>query len=277
MTLPTSFIRQGFLSPEQARQGGRKFRRLMIGTDGATDTGKTEFALSCPGPGIVICLDRGFDGVFDNPAPPASRRDDFAFKVTQQPLATQAAQTDFLEYWKQFYSIFKEALANPDARTVVIDGDSDSWELQRLAEFGKLSQIPPIMYTNVNAARRAMYARAWDSGKIVIATNKISREYKTIKNADGTPKLNEKSGQEIREWDGKSFKRQGFEDQEYLWQIQLRHLYREAKAGPEWGIKITKCKADKSLIGLELWGTDCCFTGLVSAVYPHIDLAEWGL
>lgn len=270
MPMPASFLRDGFIEPKAIR----KQRRLMIGTDGPSNSGKTEFAISAPGPGIVLALDRGFDAMLDNQNPPEARRDDFAFSVIQAPLATQALQEDYKKYWLDFYERYKKALANTDAKTIVIDGDSDSWELQRLAAFGKLTQIPSIMYTEVNAARRAMYARAFDSGKIIIATNKISRDYRKVMNPDGTPKL--KDGKEVREWDGKSYERQGFNDQDYLWSIQLRHIYRMTKSGPEWGIKIMKVKADPTLEGLELWGKSCNFAGLVETVYPHIPLPEWG-
>lgn len=268
MTLPASFAKDGFVSAASVR----KHRRLLIGTDGISDSGKTEFALSAPGPGIVLALDRGFDAMLDNQNPPVSRREDFGFKVITVPLATQLTQNEYKEYWKAFYAEYRRALENKDCRTVVIDGDSDSWELQRLAEFGKLTQIPSILYVNVNAARRAMYARAYDSGKIVIATNKVKRQYKTKFKVDGTPELNS-SGNEIREWDG-DFERNGFGDQDYLFMIQLRHLYNADKN--EWGIRILKCKADPQLVGYELWGSDCNFAGLVSTVYPHIPLTEWG-
>lgn len=279
MNLPASFIKLGFQDPATLKRG----RRLLIGTDGPSDSGKSEFALSAPGPGLAICLDRGIDGVLDNPKPPATRRDGWAFKVIAVPTATQAKQPEYLDYWRSFYDVYKSALDNPDCRSVLVDGDSDSWELQRLAEFGKLTQIPPMMYTSVNAARRAMYNRAWDSKKIVIATNKIKKEYETIRNDDGTPNL--KDGKEQREWTG-DWERQGFPDQDYLFHIQLRHLYRPGKdivVGPktikrpgEFGIRIMKCKASSDLIGVELWGDDCNFAGLVQVVYPQVPLEEWG-
>ena len=259
MTLPASFARDGFLPINQVRS---KQRHILIGTDGWSNTGKTEFALSAPGPGIVICLDRGFDGVFDNPNPPITRRDDYAFKVIHIPLATQVAQPEYLEYWRAFYAEYKKALANPDCRTVVLDGDSDSWELKRLAEFGRLEQIPAIRYTAVNASRRAMIARAFDSGKIVISTNKLKDEYEN--SADDKNK-------QVKT--GKA-KRQGFADQDYLYQLQLRHLH-----NPEtnkFGVRILRCKSDTSLQGLELWDGDCNFASLVQTIWPATPLKEWG-
>ena len=276
MALPASFIRDGFEPASAVRKRrhlpGLNRPGIMIGSEGKTNTGKSEFAMSAPGPGIFICVDRGFDGVLDNPNPPASRCNVYAFKVIQAPLSTQAQQADYLAYWKQFYAEYLKALANPDCRVVILDGDSDTWELQRLAEFGKLTQIPSLMYVNVNAARRAMIARAWDSGKIVIATNKVEDEYAEVLGPDGKP-LMDNQGKPKKSKTGKDL-RQGYKDTDYLWQIQLRHLYKPARINTingkeipqQWGIEILKCKPNPQLQGTELWGSDCCFAGLVQTI-----------
>lgn len=270
MALPASFARDGFVDLHTLKG---KYRRLMIGTDGPPNSGKTEFGLSAPGPGIVLCLDRGFDAMLDNANPPPTRQTNFSFKVVKSTSTT--LQSEFMDDWKAFKDDFRKAMANPDARTVVIDGDSDSWEIQRFAAFGKLIQIPPLMYAEVNTTRRQLYRGAWDSGKIIIATNKVKRLYKTKYKSNGEPAL-DNSGKEIREWDNQSYTRQGFEDQEYLWQIQLRHMRRVTENGIEWGIKIMQCKVDQALDGMELWGDQCHFRGLVETVYPNVDPREWG-
>lgn len=267
MTLPASFLRDGFLSGSHIL----KTRRLMIGSEGVTNTGKTEFALSAPGPGICLCLDRGIDGVLGNQNPPPTRNE-FAYKVIAVPLNTQTNQEGYREYWKSYKVELYKVLDNKDCRSVVIDGDSDSWELQRLAAFGKLTQVLPIQYTEANAARRVVYARAYDSGKIIIATNKVKRSYNVpVVNADGTPKMS--GGKQEKEWDGRSMERQGFADQDYLFQIQLRHHYDDKKG---FGIEILKCKVDKDLKGETLWGDDCNMATLVQLCYPNVSLDEWG-
>lgn len=275
MTLPKSFLVNGFLPPDQARRKpGSKFRRLLIGTEGRSDSGKTEFFLSIPGPGIAICLDRGFDALYDNPNPPPTRRDDWAFKVLYVPVATQMQQAGYLEHFNEFRKQFYAALENVDCRSVAVDGDNVSWELQRLAEHGKLAGVyPRTRYSDVYAARRGIINRAWDAGKIVICTNMLKAEYKTVIGPDGQPVM-DKQNQEIREKTG-DYERQGFPDQEYLWQIQLRHLHDVSKG--RWGVRILKCKADPNLVGYELWGEDCTFAGLVSVCYPNVDPKEWGL
>lgn len=262
MALPASFARDGFFPLSKTKP---KYKHLLIGTEGLPNTGKSEFALSAPGPGIFICLDRGHEGMLDNPNPPKTRNyDDFAFKIIPIALSTQSNSSAFyLEYWRKFYEEYRKALDNLDARTVVLDGDSDSWELQRLAEFGKLTQVPPIMYTNVNAARRAMIARAFDSGKIVISTNKLKDRYESKMSSDG---------KEVRIRTEGAYERQGFSDHEYLYQLHIRHLYQDGK----FGLRILRCKSDTTLQGMELWGEDCCFEALVQSVYPNIPLSEWG-
>jgi hypothetical protein len=280
VNLPPSFQRDGFVSAELARGKGR---RLMIGCDGPADTGKSEFALSAPDPGVFICLDRGIDGVLDNQSPPPTRRERWAYKVINSPKATGATQAEALEVWKSFKEVVYKACQNPDVRTVTLDGDSDSWEVQRLAELGRLDKVPSIMYTSVNAARRAFYARLWDAQKIIIATNKIKKHYADQIDRSGNPVIGN-DGKVVRTWDG-TWERQGFEDQDYLWNIQLRHLYRPAgenavtKKWQEqaWGIRITKCKVNMSLVGTELWGSDCNFPTLVEVCYPHVPAKEWGL
>lgn len=284
MNLPRSFAQDGFTTAAEARRrrflSGLKRPGIMISTEGETNTGKTEFALSCPGPGIVIAVDRGYDSVLDNPAPPPTRREDFAFVEILLSANSQAA--DHLAIWKKFYEIYLKSLANLDARTVVIDGDSDTWESQRLAEFGKLQQIPSIMYTSVNAARRVMINRAYDSGKVIVATNKMKPEWSVKKDDEGNPVL--KDGKEIRERQGNLVK-QGFDDDNYMWSIQLRHLYRPARWSDKlkreiphgWGVRILKCKANPGLIGTELWDSDCNFASLVALAYPNVKPEEWGL
>jgi hypothetical protein len=78
---------------------------------------------------------------------------------------------------------------------------------------------------------------------------------------------------EVRVKTGK-LERQGFADQDYLYQLQLRHLFDGQKG--RFGIRILRCKSDTTLQGMELWGDECNFESLVQAVYPNVPLADWG-
>jgi hypothetical protein len=275
----------GFVTPDVARKTAGK-RRLMIVTEGKPNTGKTEFLLTAPGPGLIIALDRGFDAMCDNPHPPKTRRADFGLNVIKVPTLGAGVNPakEWVPYWNDFYATYKNALANPDAKTVCLDGDNVSWELQRLAEHGTLTGIfPQTRYTGVYDARRKMYFRAWDSGKIIICTNMVRDQYRDVIDTNtGLPVM--ENGQAKREKTGDSTS-MGFPDQDYLFQIRIRHLFEPARENPilkkkmpaRWGFRILAAKANPTLVGSELWGTEATFTGLVEAVYPHIDPKEWGL
>lgn len=266
MALPASFARDGFGPPAKS-----KFKGVLIGSDGDAGTGKSEFAHSAPGPGIFINIDRGLDAMLDNPSPPKTRRPDFAYHAIKTPMAEGGTHEEFKLGWALFRDTCYKAIRNQDVRSVIIDGDTDSWELQRLAAFGKLTQIPSIMYTGVNAARRLFISRLHDSGKIIIATNKIKKHYARVFNPDGTPTM--KDGKQVKEWDG-TFERQGFDDHKYLWNIQQTHLHNaETK---EWGVKLTMVKANPDIEGEELWGDDCNMQTLLQCAYPNVDLKTWG-
>ena len=270
----------------------RKRRRLMIGSDGLTNTGKTEFGLSAPGLKALLPLDTSYDSILDNPNPPASRDlDNTLFGEIKIPMQGTVRQVDYVSYFVNYRTKLYELLDTPEITTIIIDGDSDSWELQVLAEFGRTSQIHPMQYPMVDAARRAMIKKCWESGKIIIATNKIKGKYEDVIGVDGLPMKDDKGKAVQRKVEGE-YKRQGFRDQDYLWQLQIRHLFRKgedrvvergplkgkviSKGKPEWGLRILKCKANPMLEGDELWGADCCFRGLVEHVYPNVDPTDWG-
>lgn len=273
-SLPPSFAALGFQAP--AIIGKAKLRRQLIGISGAWDTGKTELALSAPGPLLAIGVDRGLQAILDNPDPPATRCQLWAAKMIPVPMQGALSKEEYAKLFNAFYAEYKAALSNPDCRSMLLDGDSDTWDWQRLGEFGRLSKVPSILYENVNASRRAMYMRAHDSGKIVLATNRVRKLYVTKMRADGQgPELSEQ-GNEIRVWNG-DWERVGFSDQDYLWNIQLttdRRLNR--KGAPEWGCTIKKCKASAKIVGQQLWGADCNLQTLFQVVYPQIPLSEWG-
>jgi hypothetical protein len=251
---------------------------MMLSLEGDRGSGKSEFADSAPGPVAHLVLDRGIDSVLDNPNPPPTRSPNCVYKVVKVPKASQLRanqnENQYLPYWKAYHQDLLMALDSTDARTVVMDGDADSWELQRLAEFGRLTKVPPLMYDQVNSARRALYSRCYDSGKIVIGTARVKKVYADKLDASGRVVLKE-DGSPVREWNGE-YDKVGFQDGGYAWTVSCYCMYDEAKN--VFGVRIVDCKVDKlhGLKGQELWGMDCNFESLAAMVYPHISRDEWG-
>ncbi len=292
MNLPPSFLREGFVQPGATRTkiklpNGQMLKPLLIGTEGKSDTGKTEFLLSIPGNGQLICVDRNFSGVFDNPEPPECRNPKVGIKVIPIPLEGTSKLPVYQEYYTKTRDSLYTALDNPDSHFVALDGDSDFWELHLLAHFGKTRQIfPQTKYTDVYVEKRAQLARAFDSGKIVVFTNKVTDEYVDVLDDNGNPVVDPQNPKDTLRKKSGNDKAQGFKDQDYLYQVRLVHLFRPAEekiikgkrvlAPKAWGIRIKKAKHNKDMEGCELWGEECCFRGLVTNLWPDVDPRRWG-
>jgi hypothetical protein len=292
MAVPAIFAKYNMVSALSKQKP--KYKRLMLGTDGLTDTGKTEFLLSAPGPSAILAVDCSYDGALDNPFPPESRGslENIAIENVVVPTANIGLKDEeYTQYFKDTRSKLYSFVAIPELRTVCIDGDSDLWALQLLAEFGRIDQIHPLSYPMVYGMKRHMTKRLWDSGKIIIATHKLKDAYEDVLDSRGHPTKDAK-GKNVQVKINGEYKRQGFNDQDYLWQIQIRHLFKAgvdkvvpagplkgkviSKGEPQWGLRIMKCKPNKRLEGDELWGDRCNLRGLIEHVYPDNDPAEWG-
>jgi hypothetical protein len=252
-----------------------------IGIYGQPSGGKTELALTAPGVILGITIDRGYLGLMLNPNPPATRSKSVVWKVINPPLAGTAAVPEYVSYWAKIRDEAYSAVKRPEIRTVLCDGDSDSWEVQRLAEFGQLSQVPSYKYTAVNAARKAYYTRLTDSGKFLIFTTKMTKEYVTVYGPDGQPQM--KDGKPVRQWSGK-WEARGFDDIEYHLQLNIYCFLADATydkdgnllSGRDYTARIMYCKSNRSLEGMDFNGADCTLPTILREVYPHISLKEWG-
>lgn len=266
-----------------------KFKRLVIATQGGDNVGKTEFILSMPGPGTCTCVDRGYEGTMENLTPPEERNK--SILIIPYNLAhnkEKDGQDEYKADWIAFKKHCYECLDNTDSISAAIDGGSDAYELLRLAVHGRLEKVPSMAYADSDALWKAFLARHYESGKNIIITHKMKDEY--VSKLDpithkpvGDEKV--KSGVKIR---------QGHRDHEYLYTIQLEHLFEPAEtsvieSGPRagkmrtitnmrWGIKLIRCKMNRALEGTVLWSDkgDCNFQGLIKLIYPGRSLSEWG-
>ncbi len=294
--LPPSFEKNGFVPFNRAENkislgNGVYLKPLLIGSDGESDAGKTEFGLSIPGVIKMLSIDRNYRGVMDNPHPPKERNPRVGIRIFQVPMQGTAKIADFQKYYAMIRDAFYDALDCKESTVVLVDGDSDYWEIHVCGYYGKTTQIfPATKYAAPYSDKRAQIARARDSGKIVLCTNKVKDQYVTVYNADGTAKKDDQ-GNDLRERSGKK-ERQGFKDQDYLWDLQLYHMFKPAHKRQmgvlptgkprmidvpmQWGVRITKCKHNMEMVGEELWGDDCNFRGLVQLVYPDVPLVRWG-
>lgn len=235
--------------------------RLIISVEALEKSGKTNFAFTAPGPIGYLPFDVGDEGVIQKFQ---------ENKTILVPTESYDARFDGNEpkieagrEWKRFYDDYLRALKS--LRSVVIDTGSESWDLLRLARLGKLTQVMPTKYVEVNQEFRDFVRAAYDHNANLIILHKQKAEW--VNDAAGK---GSKTGRH---------ERAGFADMGFLVQINL-HAYRlpEKDRGDDdlgFRLKIKDCRQNPEIAGMELENEMCNFQFLASLVYPEIDPVAW--
>jgi hypothetical protein len=148
--------------------------RLTAAIIGREKQGKTHFALTAPGPIAVFDADYGLEGVVGKFT---SIKKVLVYRIDMPYPESKTAGKEASDIWDQVHDAFDEVLRNPEIRTVVFDTASELWEIARLAYLGKLEQVKPIHYGQVNAAFRRFLKKGLDSDKNILLIQKMKAEY----------------------------------------------------------------------------------------------------
>jgi len=129
-------------------------RDAFVTIYGDTDTGKTTFALSAPGPIALFNASEKIEGIVQ----PAAREKEiriYDFAADILPGSPQTVAKHAATEWGKFKDAITDAMSW--AKTIVVDTHSEAWELIRWARFGKLTQVKPYHYGPVNAEWMAIF------------------------------------------------------------------------------------------------------------------------
>ncbi len=151
-------------------------------------------------------------------------------------------------------------------RSVLIDTDSGAWSLQRMAAFGKLSQVMPNQYVVINTRKRMMLREAEDSDCNVCFIYKAKPLYVENKKGQG-------------QWDGKTYSRDGFGESASLLQVNVRAFKEppdeELEVYERFKLEVTNCTQNAELDGEILEYPLNNFSALACAVFPLSEPEEW--
>lgn len=223
-------------------------KRVVMSLEGMDKTGKTHFALTAPGPIALFNFDIGLEGVIHKFADKEILTSDVQFARTGDADA-------WVQTWEDFKRMFTEAIRHPDVRTVVIDNGTEMWELLRLARLGKLTQVMPHKYTELNTEFRELMRReVFESNKNVIFIHKVKQQW-----------VNDK-------FTGK-YERAGFKDIGYL--VQLNALSWWDEDEQEFCLTVMNSRHDPELIGEELRGPMLNFPTLATMIFPGTRTKDW--
>lgn len=231
---------------------------LVCSIDGPSKTGKTEFALSMPGPICIHDFNCGTKGViekwinegkeiykFDYEVPLTGRP---GTGVSDLPGAATKVWTTFVEQFLASLTIM---------RSVVVDLSSEAWELVRLARFGKLDKVVAVNYGAVNVEFRQLTQKALRSGCNVGFLHKLRPKY-----------VNNSPTSEME--------RAGFGDIGYDVEATLVTARDSQKKGvDQFAITIDECRNNMNANGLAFVGKDATFAKVASAIFPNTKEEDW--
>jgi len=223
-------------------------KRLIASIAGQPKTGKTHVALTAPEPILFFNIDIGTEGVvgkfqegFDGHAPKRV----FMYDVR---VPTGAAQADYTPMWNDLKQRLEIAFKMKQG-TVIIDTSSEAYELARLSHFGKLTQIMPHQYTEVNSEWRELMRKAYDSSINTIFIHKQKPRY-------------------INNTRTSEYDLAGFSEMGYLSQINIvTHRFDIEDEAPEFSIEVVDCRHKPSLNGQIFSGPMCDFNFLLGVVH----------
>src|SRR5438128_15529 len=113
--------------------------RLIGLSVGEVGSRKTSFWLEGPGPIVVFSLDQGLEGVVNRELKNNPGKEIYYKEYAWMP-TEETSQDDAIALRDELTEDYEHAIQN--ARTVIIDKETDVWELFRYAEFGAPNDAP---------------------------------------------------------------------------------------------------------------------------------------
>lgn len=235
---------------------------LSVGEPGSR---KTSMWLEGPGPIVVFSFDQGLEGVIER----YQDDKDIYVKEYEWMPTEQTSQEDAQAIREEFTADFEHAIQN--ARTVLIDKETDLWELFRYAEFGA-PKDSPLNYPALNQRYR----------RIVNMPKATSINFGLIEGMkdEWVPKVNKKTGAQGAASSGSRI-RAGFKELDGLVHLVLYHK----GLGPDtWALEIGKARGPG---GFQIAGTELpyklseedddvlSFAKFGTLVFPDTDETEW--
>lgn len=241
-------------------------KRLVISVAGLDKSGKTNLALTAPGPMAYANFDTGLEGVIHKfEGTKRIYREDYRVIVPPRQSVEQVAGIAN-EVWERYKSDVRMAHKSPLIRTIVIDTESETWELIRLARFGKLTQVMPHHYGPVNAEYRNFLNEVYDTDKNLVILGRLKDEWENTVNAQGK-EVGHKTGR---------LERVGMKDIPYIVQLNaIAHFDPMTTPGDQFSLEIINCRQNSEMCGTVLPQSMCTFQSLAGMVYPNSQETDW--
>ena len=225
-------------------------RRLVASVHGHEKQGKTEFALSAPGPICYLNFDCGLEGVVEKFE---AEKDIFRVDFDMECPPKTDKKKYYNEQWNKFLTAFRAALAHEETRTIVVDTETEAWETIRLAYFGKKEQVMPHHYAPVNEEYLSLLKGVYKTSKNLIFLRKMRAQYVDDK------------------WNGK-YEPAGFNKLQYVAQAFGEIIF--DKKDKTFSLDLQDSRINKMMVGFPFKGEMCTFPEVAAALHEN-DVEEW--
>lgn len=234
-------------------------RRLMVRIGGQLKVGKSTWALTAPCPIAYHNLNNRAEHVLDK----FVGRGVYEYKYDTLLAREQA---EWQAQWNKFRSDFKEAVGHPQIRTIVIDTETDLWEMRRLAQWGRESSVPD-QYGAVNKDIRNIYDAVSGTNKNLVVISEMKKRYitKIVKTRTGE--------RELSEWNG-SYEFAGWGNTGYKVEVNVEAAFDTKEH--VFSTKIVNCGINAILAGKVFEDAESNFPFLAAEVFPDTEPTDWG-
>lgn len=244
-------------------------KRLVVSLSGQDKCGKSHFALTAPGDIAYANWDTGLEGVIDK-FERLKRIYSKDYGVVIPPeVGNDPPKTAAIAHkvWEEFKSDMRAAWKAPNIRTSVVDTEGETYEVIRLARFGKLTQVMPHHYGPVKLEYSNFYNEIFDTDKNLIFLSKLKEEYENQPGQGAGAPVGKKTGR----WE-----RVGMKDIPYMVQVNaIAERIEGVSPDMQFQIRIVNCRQNPELNGFVLPQPLCTFTHLGMMVYPGTTESDW--
>lgn len=232
---------------------------IILSVEGEAKTGRTRFSLTAPKKLAYYGVDFGFDRADRKiRLNPLIARAEYPYdlpKGTSDPDKIAAHVKKVA--WQPFKDDFLKAVDSGMFRTHVWDTATEFWELLRLADFGRTSNVIQREYGPANAEYKSLVRAVKQAGQNLILIHQVRDKWNT------TPPVKERHGMSKIDYLVDSF--------------VSTHWNPKAKPGePRWTLKVIRCGHRPAMNGKEFHDEDINFESVVTQLKPEVDADAWG-
>lgn len=259
--------------------------KLSLRLIGHQKNGKTHFALTASvlGPLVFFNFNDRADGVIERfansgsvyqyryraPLPdPGKLPKKLASVKMGASLLTDTEKIAWEQNWLQFQRDWYGAIAEPDVRTLVIDTESELWELRRLAQWGRAASVPG-QFTALNKDMQNLFEATNRTRKNLIVISELKKQY-----VGGKKKQRDGTETDDSFWTG-DYEPSGWSRTQY--KVDCNAAVAFDPVEKKFSLNIINCGLDPMLAGDTLSGPACTFPQLAWLMYPDTEPEDWGI